>query len=1302
MRVNQTKRRLIVLLLVVSMILSSVRFDYIGDVFAADAETTSDTVTVGTPSEAEEAEAILEGEEAADKNQTELVVDEERENEEESENVEEVVDDSAKVLVVDDPSTDYSITINAPEGSLPYPEEELSVTSREILPGTDGYDMYLNCAADALNKDDTETISFARFFDIEILRNGEKIEPALPVEVKIEYDNAPEVASGEDLSIVHFANDGIEVIDDVELNSDASEITYEQDSFSVTATLVFTTKEPPAPSVYPNRPLAWKEYALIAEYNGEYYTVEYDGSLKKVDKSGDSITADRLLMWIFANEDGNYYLRTIAEGYDYNGIDLPTTYGYTYIDPTVEKGLSTDVKKGEVPIEGADKKPFNKTIFDSPKDHCAITIDDEGHIKTADNKYLSVENGSDGLKLAGNSSDGSGVRFILADAENLPDLFTLRGDLLGGNAYGTEMARKNQVNHIDISIKDSVTATIPLIYGTYYYKNSNDEWQKLVVNPGNPKSITVTKDLNVTQKTIRDATIIAYDSDGNELNNAYVIDGYSSNSADNNDNTVQVRIEGVFKVSTATINNDIDPNVAPNTTDRRRKKVTYSIYATQPDVTFDYDSLEYGQLYDINKQPLSITTDVELKKEKFGFFESNNTCPAINYFRPLWEEGGILDTGTSGMDFKIEGSTDIQLKLKPVAINVYNDLRDSSGNIIKPNKEYNDIKFKVKQDYDGDPSSVYDKNISSYSTPIDVRQYDDNNHVIDSIIDKTGSGLVYDYNVFYGMVNVEEDIDTVPKFVVDQDGNTWLYRYSYIETENVNRGDGKGNLLHVGDQYQSNDETAVATPEVLGDYKDVNNGDKFSEFVEFFAHNVYDKVIPPTKEEVSPYQGNGELGGVCAGDQITYSINYTNYSSSAEDIVIKDKLDENVEFVSASNGGTESDGVVTWNLDSVPAGQKGSVTLTVKVLETALESNGGPGTVINGGDTATVQVGNDPVFKLDEVLNPVTMPSKMEVSPYEGNGLLGNVAVGEEIVYEITYKNYKDSAATVVIKDLLDKNVEFVSATNGGVNNNGTVVWTLKDVPAGQIGTVNLTVKVLECALASNGGPGSVINGGMGDPSHGGISNKYGATVQVGDDKEVGLDQVENPVVLEPFKQEVAPYAGTGKLGEVNVGDEITYEIVYTNYKNKPVDVTIADLFDKNLKFISASDGGEYDAEEHGVSWKIKDVPAGKTGKVTVTVKVLEGALKSKNGPGNVINGGFEEPESNYSFTLVVIDDDLFILDPVENPVKEPAATVTTPAKTAAPAKTGDKMPILPVAGIMIIAVVGIVIIARKRRRIND
>ena len=66
-----------------------------------------------------------------------------------------------------------------------------------------------------------------------------------------------------------------------------------------------------------------------------------------------------------------------------------------------------------------------------------------------------------------------------------------------------------------------------------------------------------------------------------------------------------------------------------------------------------------------------------------------------------------------------------------------------------------------------------------------------------------------------------------------------------------------------------------------------------------------------------------------------------------------------MEFVSADNGGKEADGVVTWTLKNVPAGKTGKVTLTVKVLEGALESNGGPGKVVNGGETATVKVGND-------------------------------------------------------------------------------------------------------------------------------------------------------------------------------------------------------------------------------------------------------------------------------------------------------------------------------------------------------
>ena len=69
-----------------------------------------------------------------------------------------------------------------------------------------------------------------------------------------------------------------------------------------------------------------------------------------------------------------------------------------------------------------------------------------------------------------------------------------------------------------------------------------------------------------------------------------------------------------------------------------------------------------------------------------------------------------------------------------------------------------------------------------------------------------------------------------------------------------------------------------------------------------------------------------------------------------------------------------------------------------------------------------------------------------------------------------------------------------------------------------------------------------------------------------------------------PEKSETAPYEGTGELGGVNVGDEITYEIAYKNYKDFDATVTIKDKLDKNVEFVSASDNGVYNAATHTVT----------------------------------------------------------------------------------------------------------------------
>ena len=403
--------------------------------------------------------------------------------------------------------------------------------------------------------------------------------------------------------------------------------------------------------------------------------------------------------------------------------------------------------------------------------------------------------------------------------------------------------------------------------------------------------------------------------------------------------------------------------------------------------------------------------------------------------------------------------------------------------------------------------------------------------------------------------------------------------------------------------------------------------------------NSVENPVPrdPEKKETVPYEGNGVLGPVAPGEEITYEISYINYKDTAADITIKDKLDAHVAFASASDGGVAAEGIVTWTLKNVESGKSGTVTLTVKVLESALEQKGGPGKVVNGGETASVKVGDDPEVTLDTVENPVKeapVPGKKETAPYAGTGILGTVNPGDEVTYEISYKNYKATTADIVITDKLDAHVAFVKASNQGKAADGTVTWTLKDAAPGQEGTVTLTVKVLESALVSNGGPGKVVNGGD------------TASVKVGNDPAVTLNTVENPVteIPVPMKKETEPYTGTGKLGAVNAGDEITYEISYENYKANAADIIITDKLDDHVVFVSASDGGK--AAEGTVTWTLKDVAAGKAGTVMLTVKVLETALESKDGPGKVVNGG-------ETASVKVGSDPAVTLNTVENPVTE-------------------------------------------------
>lgn len=160
-------------------------------------------------------------------------------------------------------TADYKVTVSyTKEAGIPAGTE---LTVSQIPYDSDEYWDYWNKSFEKINEDATwvegsevapdtrKGIAAAAFFDISLNYNGQEFEPTVPlqVEIKLKKDGLLQIA-GEDTKIVHFAKQGTEVIDDVDVAGKDSyegmpdgtlvdEITFEQTGFSVDG--VITTDE---------------------------------------------------------------------------------------------------------------------------------------------------------------------------------------------------------------------------------------------------------------------------------------------------------------------------------------------------------------------------------------------------------------------------------------------------------------------------------------------------------------------------------------------------------------------------------------------------------------------------------------------------------------------------------------------------------------------------------------------------------------------------------------------------------------------------------------------------------------------------------------------------------------------------------------------------------------------------------------------------------------------------------------------------------------------------------------------------
>ena len=194
---------------------------------------------------------------------------------------------------------------------------------------------------------------------------------------------------------------------------------------------------------------------------------------------------------------------------------------------------------------------------------------------------------------------------------------------------------------------------------------------------------------------------------------------------------------------------------------------------------------------------------------------------------------------------------------------------------------------------------------------------------------------------------------------------------------------------------------------------------------------------------------------VPVGIPYDYTIIVTNSGPDpALDVVVTDPMPTGVDVLaSTSTQGTvsESGGLVTADLGTVPAG--GVVTVTLSVVATS------PGTKLNSARVDSATTDTDPS-------GHVTPPVPTDVLPVANlhvskSAPAGPLAIGVDFQYQIVVTNNgPNTAEDVVVSDTLPLGVVFVSATTtqGSVTESaGVVVATLGDLPNGGSATITLT-----------------------------------------------------------------------------------------------------------------------------------------------------------------------------------------------------------------------------------------------------
>lgn len=346
-------------------------------------------------------------------------------------------------------------------------------------------------------------------------------------------------------------------------------------------------------------------------------------------------------------------------------------------------------------------------------------------------------------------------------------------------------------------------------------------------------------------------------------------------------------------------------------------------------------------------------------------------------------------------------------------------------------------------------------------------------------------------------------------------------------------------------------------------------------------------VVTPTTGEVSIAkalvgQSGSNDDAAEPGETLSYEITLTNTGGSAAAMRVVDDYDETVVTYQTSSEVTSIDDgdILAWDVSVPPYSGSGPGVLTVTANYLVDNDLSGATTVTNlayeDGDTPPscpsgqcVQVPTAPEVSLSKAVQS------------ESGAIAGTAEAGEEITYAITLTNDGGADATgFVLEDVLDDNLSFVDASDGGTLVGGVVRWTLT-VP-GHNGTTAGTEQVTVTFRVDDPLPRGVTSIGNFVREEDGPD-----PVCPADDACAELPTEPLIVLSKQLSDESLTDDGIGQAGE-----RLTYEITVANHGGSDaVDYAFEDRFDDALLEVVDADGGSHTSGSGVIAWT-QTVPA--------------------------------------------------------------------------------------------------------------